>query len=99
MPTDAGSFRDVTVDGVPGVLIESRPQSRGSARTRYTLLWEKHDVVYSLSGWDDAAERNRDRKFAQVISASNHMQNRAALASGQGRLSIEVAKGLRVALF
>ena len=53
MPTDAGSFRDVTVDGVPGVLIESRPQSRGPARTHYTLLWEKRDVVYSLSGWDD----------------------------------------------
>jgi hypothetical protein len=55
MPTDAGSFRDVTVDGVPGVLIESKPQYRSSGRTQYTLLWEKNDTVYSLVGWDDPA--------------------------------------------
>jgi len=53
MPTDAGSFRDVTVDGVQGVLIESRPQYRGSVKTQYTLFWQKNDTVYSLVWGDD----------------------------------------------
>ncbi len=54
MPTDAGSFRDVNVDGTQGVLIESRPQSRSMRRTQYTLLWQKNDVVYGLVWWNDA---------------------------------------------
>jgi hypothetical protein len=53
MPTDAGSFRDVTVDGVQGVLIESRPQYRGPVKTQYTLFWQKNDTVHSLVWWDD----------------------------------------------
>lgn len=55
MPTDAGSFRDVNVDGTQGVLIESRTQYRGTRRTQYTLLWQKNDVVYSLVWWNDAS--------------------------------------------
>ena len=55
MPTDAASFRDVTVDGVQGVLIESRAQYRGAAKSQYVLLWEKNDVMYSLTGWNDPA--------------------------------------------
>jgi anti-sigma factor RsiW len=49
MPTDAGSFRDVTVEGVPGVLIQSNPRM-GSAH--YLLLWQKDGTVYALSGFD-----------------------------------------------
>jgi hypothetical protein len=55
MPTNAASFRDVTVDGAQGVLIESRAQSRGQGLRQYLLLWEKNGVVYSLTGWNDPA--------------------------------------------
>ena len=56
LPTDAASFRDVTVDGVPGVLIQSNPRSSGGPRfTHYTLFWEKNGTVYALSGTGDAA--------------------------------------------
>ena len=55
LPTDAASFRDVTVDGVPGVLIQSNPRSSSGPRsTHYTLFWEKNDTVYALSGTGDA---------------------------------------------
>ena len=54
MPTDAASFRDVTVDGVQGVLIESKAQYRGARKIQYVLLWQKNDVVYGLTLWDDA---------------------------------------------
>ena len=56
LPTGAASFRDVTVDGVPGVLIQSNPRSSGGPRfTHYTLFWEKNGTVYALSGTGDAA--------------------------------------------
>jgi hypothetical protein len=55
VPANAGSFRDVAVDGVDGVLIEMRPSNRGPVRTQYMLLWQKNGVVYGLSGWDDPA--------------------------------------------
>ena len=54
MPTDAASFRDVTVDGVQGVLIESKAQYRGTRKVQYVLLWQKNDVVYGLTLWDNA---------------------------------------------
>jgi hypothetical protein len=45
----------VTVDGVPGVLIQSNPRSSGGPRyTHYTLFWEKSGTVYALSGTGDA---------------------------------------------
>jgi len=55
MPTDAATFRDVTVDDAQGVLIESRPQYRGPATRQYVLFWQKNDIVYSLTGWNDPA--------------------------------------------
>jgi hypothetical protein len=56
LPTDAASFRDVTVDGAQGVLIQSNPRSSGGPNTtHYTLFWEKSDMVYSLSGTGDAS--------------------------------------------
>ncbi len=55
LPTDAASFRDVTVDGVPGVLIQSNTRSSGGPRyAHYTLFWEKNGTVYALSGTGDA---------------------------------------------
>jgi len=56
LPQDAASFRDVTVDGVPGVLIQSNPRSSGGPRsTHYALFWEKNGTVYSLSGTGDTS--------------------------------------------
>ena len=55
LPQDAASFRDVTVDGAPGVLIQSNARSSGGPRmTHYALLWEKNGAVYSLAGTGDA---------------------------------------------
>lgn len=54
VPTDAATFRDVMVDGMPGVLVQSdMRKSGGPSRTHYTLFWEKNDVVYSLAGTGD----------------------------------------------
>ena len=54
IPTDAATFRDVTVDGVSGVLVQADSRkSGGPNRTHYTLLWQKNDVVYALSGTGD----------------------------------------------
>jgi hypothetical protein len=56
LPTDAASFRDVTVDGAQGVLIQSNPRSSGGPNTtHYTLFWAKSGKVYSLSGTGDAS--------------------------------------------
>jgi hypothetical protein len=56
LPTDAASFRDVTVDGAPGVLIQSNSRLSGGPNTaHYTLFWAKGGTVYSLSGSGDPA--------------------------------------------
>jgi hypothetical protein len=49
LPTNVGEFRDVSVDGVSGVLITEDSRGR-SLYGHYVLLWEKDDVVYSLMG-------------------------------------------------
>ena len=54
VPADAATFRDVTVDGGPGVLVQSDVRKNGGlSRTHYALLWEKNNVVYALSGTGD----------------------------------------------
>ena len=54
VPTDAATFRDVTVDGAPGVLVQAdMRKSGGPNRTHYTLFWQKNDIVYALSGTGD----------------------------------------------
>jgi hypothetical protein len=56
IPADAASFRDVTVAGRAGVLIESRPdtQAQQNGRRRrpqgVMLVWTDGDIVYALSG-------------------------------------------------
>lgn len=56
VPSDAATFRDVTVDGVPGVLVQSDTRkSGGPSRTHYALFWQKSDIVYALSGVGDPA--------------------------------------------
>ena len=48
VPQSGSSYRTVPVDGVDGTLIEAVP--RGNFVGRYTLIWVKNGIVYSLSG-------------------------------------------------
>jgi hypothetical protein len=64
LPTNVAEFRDVTVDGVNGVLItESRTYSGYGGH--YVLLWQKDDVVYSLAGRGDVE---------QLLTVANSLQ-------------------------
>jgi len=47
VPTDIVSFREVTVDGVSGLLLQERRSEYGPAAV---LMWQKGGVVYALSG-------------------------------------------------
>ncbi|MER3545981.1 MAG: hypothetical protein C4311_15660 [Chloroflexota bacterium] len=65
LPTDITAFRDVSVDGVSGVLITERSTSeRGYAR-HSILLWQKNGVVYSLAGQGDAED---------ILAVANSLQ-------------------------
>jgi len=64
LPTDAASFRDVTVDGVSGVLISER-RSTSAPSSSYLLLWQKDDIVYAL-----AARGNAE----QILATANSLQ-------------------------
>jgi hypothetical protein len=48
IPERESSYRTVTVDGVNGTLIEAAPH--GNFAGRYTLIWVKHGIIYSLGG-------------------------------------------------
>lgn len=53
LPMDIAAFRDVSVDGVNGVLITERSTSYAP---HYILLWQKNGVVYSLAGQGNAED-------------------------------------------
>ena len=44
-PSDAGTYQQVSVDGVTGTLI-SRSESGG----QYSLIWVKNGILYGLTG-------------------------------------------------
>jgi hypothetical protein len=48
VPGNVSSYQTVTVDGVTGTLISLR-----SDRNRYSLLWVKDGIIYSLNGHGD----------------------------------------------
>jgi hypothetical protein len=50
LPTNIVQYREVTVDGVPGLLIEHRAES-GSRRAA-SLLWQKNGVLYGITTKD-----------------------------------------------
>jgi hypothetical protein len=52
IPSDSSSYETVPVDGVEGTLITQTP-SQGN---RYSLLWIKNGVIYSLAGHGDSSE-------------------------------------------
>lgn len=47
LPSDILQYREVTVDGVNGLLIEHRPGGQGSRRAA-SLLWQKDGIVYAV---------------------------------------------------
>jgi hypothetical protein len=50
VPRNSSSYEKVKVDGVEGTLIaETVAQSN-----RYSLLWIRNGVIYSLMGWGDS---------------------------------------------
>jgi len=50
LPANVVQYREVTVDGVPGLLIEHRTES-GSRRAA-SLLWQKNGVLYGITTKD-----------------------------------------------
>ncbi len=48
LPTDVASYREVTVDGVTGLLIEEKRAS-SSRGANAVLLWQRDGMVYSLN--------------------------------------------------
>jgi hypothetical protein len=54
IPNDAATVTDVQVDGVTGTLIRSYPDE--GARSRYTLLWVKGEIIYAVSGFGSSGE-------------------------------------------
>jgi hypothetical protein len=53
VPRNIGSFKEVTVDGVPGKLVWDRYQPD---EPQYMLMWVKDGVVYGLSGQGEKEE-------------------------------------------
>ncbi len=50
LPTNVLQYREVTVDGVVGLLVEHRPAQ--SSRRAAFLLWQKDGVIYSITTRD-----------------------------------------------
>jgi hypothetical protein len=49
LPTDVAQYREVTVDGVNGLLLEeTRAPRAGTANT--VLMWQRDGIVYGLNG-------------------------------------------------
>ncbi len=52
LPRDAANFETVTVDGVQGVLINSK--RRPDFPMGYSLIWIKNGIVYAINGFGDS---------------------------------------------
>lgn len=50
IPTDVVQYREVTVDGVPGLLVEHRAGATG--RRDVSLLWQKDGILYGIESHD-----------------------------------------------
>jgi hypothetical protein len=50
VPTNVVQYREVTVDGVPGLLIEHRAGASG--RRAASILWQKNGILYGIEGRD-----------------------------------------------
>lgn len=49
LPTDVARFREVTVDGSPGLLLEE-VRKAGNRGSNAVILWQRDDIIYALSG-------------------------------------------------
>jgi hypothetical protein len=54
VPTDAATYKEVSVDGVTGQFIAYA--ENGHVATRYIVMWAKDGMVYGLSGFGTEAE-------------------------------------------
>jgi anti-sigma factor RsiW len=50
LPTSVMQYREVTVDGVPGLLVEHRSEKTG--RRSVSLLWQKDGVIHGVDATD-----------------------------------------------
>ena len=48
LPTDVGAYRELTVDGVSGLLLEE--SAAGAVSPHRTLLWQRDDITYVITG-------------------------------------------------
>ena len=55
MPTDVGRSREVTVDGVTGVLLEEAPEA-GGPNAEEVVLWERDGIVCAVQGENISVE-------------------------------------------
>jgi anti-sigma factor RsiW len=62
MPSNAGKAREVTVDGVTGLLLEGT----NSSRRNNALVWEKDGILYFMNG------RNMDERL--LLEAADSLQ-------------------------
>jgi len=49
LPTDVARFREVTVDGVTGLLLEETHKP-GSGGNNSMILWQRADIIYAVAG-------------------------------------------------
>lgn len=50
LPTNVGSFHEVEVDGVTGLLIEEKRENRSYSRRHRLVLWERDGIIYNIAG-------------------------------------------------
>jgi hypothetical protein len=55
IPTGEVSYRDVQVDGAKGYVL-APVKGSGSANVRYSVVWVKNGVIYSVAGTGDPAQ-------------------------------------------
>jgi hypothetical protein len=60
LPSDAKSLEEIDLDGETGSLIRYQAPSNPA---RYTLIWQRNGMLYSLSGYGDGS-------FLRIIAHS-----------------------------
>ena len=55
IPTGEVTYQDVQVDGASGYLL-APVQGSGPANARYSVVWVKNGVIYSVAGAGDPAQ-------------------------------------------
>jgi len=48
LPTDVAQFREISIDGTEGLLLEASPHEDGGYDRM--LIWQRDGIVYAVSG-------------------------------------------------